>query len=182
LPIDIIEDYRGSFTSPSGVKASVERLLAWLPDQHKAGLSSIVLTNSSGMKLKRRRFRSRGRKIDPSDCRGIYHHGTRDAEPWIELLVDQIVPQPASWMLRFNFVADMYVSRTLFHEIGHHVDAKSTSGKNSEVIAEEWRKRLQKIYGRATYPRLRLFKPIIFSILVVALLGSILLGRAKNQT
>lgn len=50
------------------------------------------------------------------------------------------------------FVQDFIMSRTLFHELGHHIHGTiASAARSSEVAANEWRDRLAVLYFRKRY-------------------------------
>jgi hypothetical protein len=155
--VEISESYRGS-KQPQWIRLTVNRLLDSLPPGYLSGLGIIVLTDAELVGRGKTR-RVRGRKHNRNKCLGFYHARTRGEAAWIELVADNIVaglPRPLS---RVQFIRDIVVSQTLFHEIGHHLDATLGSGAPSgEAAAEDWCRRLSRMHFRKRYWYL---KPVI---------------------
>src|ERR671923_303505 len=64
-------------------------LLRWLGAHRLIGLQSVVLTKSSSLD-QHRKIRSEGQSVRKAECESFYHLKTRDREPWIELVIDNI--------------------------------------------------------------------------------------------
>jgi hypothetical protein len=117
--------------------------------------------------------RVRGRKYDRNKCLGFYHPRTQSETAWIELVVDNIVAGMPRSVLGLQFIRDMVVSQTLFHEIGHHLDATLGSGaRGGEAAAEDWCHRLSRTHFLMRYWYL---KP-------VAKAGLVLLAAIRRLT
>ncbi len=153
LPIH--ESYR-HYRADKGVRKSVARLLKSLPPGHLAGLESVVLTNSRAVR-KGRTGRVAGRKYKARECLGFYNPASSTSGPWIELIVDNIIPPEIPWYMRWSFLYDMLLSKTLFHEVGHHLDDTIGSpARNGEKAADKWADVLRARYFR-THHRLFLW-------------------------
>jgi hypothetical protein len=171
IPIyESYEDYR----PPHYVYPTIVKLLAGVPSQYLSGLRSVVLTNASAIGRGKTR-RVAGKKYARSDCFGFYHPKTRGEQPWIEIVVDNIV---AHWFNRgasrllsaIPFVRDTVFARVLYHEVGHHIEriigAPAPAG---EAAAEAWYDRLRRLYFRKRYWYLRPFGHL--AKLAIALTG-----------
>ena len=155
--LSIQENY-SNFVPPPRFRKTVERLLASLPSGHLSGLESVVLTNSATLG-KGKTKRIRGRKYPESACLGFYHRGTRENGPWIELVVDNIVSSAPEFMMRWQFLADLIVSGTLYHEVGHHLEGTiGSTSRAGEQAAEAWAKRLKQSHFEKRY---RLLVPVL---------------------
>ena len=147
---DIVESYR-AHAAPQWVRESVSRLLNATAPEHVIGLAAIVLTDSASMK-RGKTHRVSGRKYTNRECRGFYHPQWRGQEAWIELVVDNMMADFPKPLWRVQFMRDLIVSRTLFHEIGHHVHGTvASAARSSEAAADEWRERLTGLYFRKRY-------------------------------
>ncbi len=145
--VPIYENYRG-YTPPLGVTKTVERLLSSIPPGHLAGIESVVLTNALTLGAGKTN-RIRGRKQERKACLGFYHPASSDSGPWIELIIDNIVPMPLPRMFRWSFVYDLIFSDTVFHEVGHHLDATIGSpSRTGENAADSWASILRRRYFR----------------------------------
>ena len=148
--ITVNENYK-NYTSSKTVRRTIERLLSSVPAGHLSGLTSVVLTNSQALG-KGKTKRVRGRKYPENTCRGFYHHASRESGAWVEIVVDNIADTVPEFFLRWNFLSDLLFSETLFHEVGHHLDATIGSpSRTGEAAAHEWSKRLARRYFRRRY-------------------------------
>ncbi|HYO76119.1 MAG TPA: hypothetical protein VE010_06610 [Thermoanaerobaculia bacterium] len=165
---DIHERFR-RHTPPRWVRPTVERLLESLPAGHLGAIQAIVLTDAATIG-RGKTHRVGRRKYLRNECLGFYHPASRRQGAWIELVVDNIVPRDSSRVLLwFQLFRDWYVSKTLYHEIGHHLDATVGSAtRGGEAAAEDWRRRLSRIHARRHYRHL---KPLLRGLrLIVRLL------------
>jgi hypothetical protein len=153
--LEIIDDYR-NFEPPKWFRPTVVRLLASLAPEHVGSLRAVVLTNATAIgKGKTRRVG--GRKYRRDACLGFYHGSHRGQQPWIQLVVDNITRSAPPSMLRLQVFRDLVVSKTLFHEIGHHLDRTvGSASRGGEFSADDWQKRLTKRHMRSKYWYLRL--------------------------
>lgn len=148
---------------PRWLVPTVQRLLAWLPEEHCGGLGAIVLTRSEIARHRKRtraaRAQRRGRAL------GIYHLASNGQPAWIELIVDELVKELPGPFDRITVACDVKIGRVLFHEIGHHLDATIGSvGRTGEHSAEMWSRRLLARYMNHRYWYLTPLRPL-FAIL-----------------
>lgn len=165
---DIVESYR-AHAAPKWVRESVTRLLNATAPAHVNGLGAIVLTDSASMP-RGKTHRVSGRKYNKQECRGFYHPPWNGREAWIELVVDNMVADFPKPLWRVQFMRDLTVSRTLFHEIGHHVHGTvASAARSSEVAADKWCERLTGLYFRRRYwyllPLFRIVGPLFTMLL-----------------
>jgi hypothetical protein len=148
--IPIHESYEGYEPHPA-VRKCVTRLLEGLPPGHLAQLQSVVLTNAAAIgKGKTRRVR--GRKYAKNSCLGVYHHADRHHGAWIEIVVDNVIGWLPHSMLRWNLFADDLFAKTVFHEVGHHLEtAIGSPSKTGEKAADTWAELLRRNYLRERY-------------------------------
>ena len=168
----IRESYK-NYAPSLDFKEIVSRLLVDVPEEFKGSLEAIVLGNSSSRKPNKSRIRSKGRKVEARSIAGLYHQSKRSSRAWIEIYVDNVFPEYLpSWLIRFPFVQDIFVGKTLFHEIGHHIDYTTGRGKNREASAESWSKKLARQYMRKHHRRKRpIVKAIVFLLRTVTSLA-----------
>ncbi|MGC2620608.1 MAG: hypothetical protein WA414_16295 [Acidobacteriaceae bacterium] len=130
----------------------VRRMLDSVPQKYMAGLSTVVLSNASGLTGKRRKLRvkSRTRTVSFATARGAYHPASRGNLAWIEIFVDNALRGwEQGWWLRVPFIREHRLSDVLFHEIGHHVHfAVRPEHCEKEDVADVWKVRLQRNYTR----------------------------------
>jgi hypothetical protein len=162
--ISIYENYK-NYTPAKTVRRTIERLLSSVPTGHLAGLASVVLTNSQALG-KGKTKRIRGRKYPENTCLGFYHAASQNSGAWIEVVIDNVTNTAPEICLRWKFLSDLIFSETLFHEIGHHLDATIGSpARTGEAAADEWSRRLRKRHFRRRYwyllPLLRLASTIL---------------------
>jgi hypothetical protein len=148
IPIhESFEDY----VPPRAARRSIERLLSSLPAGRLAGLESVVLTSASTLGQGKTR-RIRGRKYREKDCLGFYHPASSSSGPWIELVVDNIVRTVPSGFFFSRYLSDLIFASTVFHEVGHHLDATIGSpSKTGEAAADSWASILGKQYFLKRY-------------------------------
>ena len=149
--VKIINNYK-DYSPHLNFSAIVERLISEVPQSRLSSLTSVVLTNSTARKAKNSRIRSEGRKIPANHIAGLYHRSTRDRGAWIELYVDNIFPENTPLpIMRHRMLQDMFVGRTLFHEIGHHIDYTSSKEQDKEGAADKWKRDLLRQYFKKRY-------------------------------
>jgi hypothetical protein len=153
--IPVYENYRG-YQPPPYARSAILRLLSTLPAGYLAGLQSVVLTNAiaiGGGKT----GRVKGKKHFRNRCLGFYHPRWKGEQPWIEIVVDNVIadffrPGLPPIMSRIPILQNIALGDTLYHEIGHHLDhilgAPAPSG---EAAAEAWTGRLLAMYFRKRY-------------------------------
>src|SRR5258705_5968726 len=147
---DIVESY-GAHVAPKWVRVTVSRLLSATAPDHVNGLGAIVLTDSASIG-RGKTHRVSGRKYTKRECRGFYHPSWRGQQAWIELVVDNMVADFPKPLWRVQFMRDLIISWTLFHEIGHHLHGTvASAARSSEAAADEWRERLTGLYVRKRY-------------------------------
>jgi hypothetical protein len=152
-PVKIVEAYR-NWVPPVNAAKTVARLVAGVPGRHLAGLESIILTNSSGLRHSRRREKTwaNTRKVRVVDCRGLYRQAWKGQPACIELFVDNIVKGRHPVVLRIPMLREMSFAETLYHEIGHHIHlTQAPEYRGREEVAENWERRLRRSYFWRTY-------------------------------
>ena len=169
-----IRDNYKEYAPPAYAHVTIAKLLFNLPTRYLSGLQCVVLTNATAVG-KGKTNRVKGRKYLRQDCRGFYHPKANREEPWIEIVVDNIVASVPTagiprLLWRIPLFREIYFARTLFHEIGHHLDhIIGPLARGSEATAEAGEKRLLGLYLRKTYwylvPFVRFFLRPIFSYL-----------------
>jgi hypothetical protein len=171
--ISVYENYK-DYRAPTYAHATVERLLSSLPSHVLSGLESVVLTNAAAIG-KGKTGRIKGKKHLRRECLGYYHPKTSDGQPWIEIVVDNVIAAAfASGMPRMLWrvplIRNMRFAETLFHEVGHHLDhTLGAPAPSGEAAAEAWKKRLLLSYGRKQYWYLQPFIRFVFLPILVFL-------------
>jgi hypothetical protein len=176
--VEISESYRGG-GQPNWMRPTVNRLLHSLPPELLAGLGTVVLTDAASIG-RGKTHRVRGRKHDRNKCLGFYHRRTLGETAWIELVADNVAAGAPSPLLHLQFFRDMVVSQTLFHEIGHHLDATRGSGAPAgEAAADDWCRRLSRIHFLKRYWYLKpVAKAALWLLTIIRRLTSRLSGPA----
>jgi hypothetical protein len=148
-----IEESYIRYQPPAWIRPTAERLIAALPSAHLSGLDAIVLTNGAAVGRGKTR-RVAGRKYDRSACRGFYHR--EDSRGSISIVVDNVLAGYPRLFFGVTLFRDLVVARVLFHEIGHHVQATAGhAGSTQEAGAEDWGRRLARLYFGRRYWWLR---------------------------
>ena len=153
-PTAVQEAYR-AYRPPFDAKATVEKLLASVPEDLLRGLRCIVLVNQSGLSRRHRvgKIWSRKRKVDKLRILGRYHPGWHNSQPYIELRVDRILlGLEGARCTRINIVREIAFGHVLFHEIGHHIHATlRPEHLEKEDVADRWAGKLNRDFIRKRY-------------------------------
>jgi len=153
--IPLRENYM-DYRPPQYVQSTIAKLLLNLPARYLSGLQCVVLTNATAVG-KGKTIRVKGRKYIRKECLGFYHPKSNREQPWIEIVVDNIVASfpssgAARLVWRIPFFREMRFAETLLHEIGHHlhhtIGALDAGG---ETTADAWKRRLIGVYLRKRY-------------------------------
>jgi hypothetical protein len=155
-PVPRVEYLLGERSDPLRARETVERLLLGVPAADLKGLAAVRLRSredlSRAERLKRQKAGTTRRLL------GTYYHA-RPNQPGasIDLFIDEIAEAwPFRLLLRLRFFRDVALARVLYHELGHHVDARVSPGTRSkEAHAERYRKSVTRQYFGQSYPWLR---------------------------
>jgi hypothetical protein len=165
--VEIHENYK-DFSAPIWVRNSITRLVDGLPAQYLNGLHSITLTNIGGLNHRRRRQKTiwRKRKVSVMACRGLYYQTWQGKPAMIELFIDKIIYRWPSVVLKVEIFQDMLLAGVLYHELGHHIHkAHAPEHREREDVAEDWRKKLSRLYFHQKYNWLKplgfILKPLV---------------------
>lgn len=141
--VKIVEEYF-EYTPPVNVYGSVRQLLAVVPEKYLTGLYRVTLTNSGQLRNVRGKLWAGKQRVRPADCRGLYRDGQ------VYLLLDQILSECSEYFLLFPPLKKFLIAKTLYHEIGHHIQKLESPGyrPNREAFADEWRDKLLPQYFR----------------------------------
>lgn len=131
-----------SYVPPSRLERSVERLVESLQPSSLTGLDRIVLSD-----------RNRYTSVSERAALAFYHQRTRDREPWIELIVDNIFAGFPAWVLRVSVVRELLIAGPFFHEVAHHRNAgiAGMRANSHESRADEWSTNARREYCRRYY-------------------------------
>lgn len=160
-----IQETYGRYKPPGWVRPTIERLLTGVPAAYLSGLGTIVLTDSSVVGPGKTR-RVGGRKYDRRACRGFYYrrHGGTPAS--IEIIVDNVLAAYPRFASAFAVSRDGVFAGVLFHELGHHLEVTvGAAAPSGEAAAEEWKRRLGRLYFQRRYrwlrPVARILRPVV---------------------
>jgi hypothetical protein len=164
----VIADFSG-YTPPFDPVPVIKGMLASVPAKYLVGLKEVVLTNSSDLTRKRRRAvtKSRRRKVRIAEARGLYHQAWQGNQAWIEIFVDNSLKgwEKGFW-LKIPFVREGRLSEVLFHEVGHHIHFTARPEyQEKEDVADVWKARLERNYGRQRFRWLGLVERVLKFIL-----------------
>jgi len=137
-----VAEYYRNYSPPFDASKSVRELLRHVPEKYLLGLHGVTLTNSQSTRLLRRgKIRSQKRKVNLTDCRGLYRAGQ------VTLLVDKIFPSESNLLLRLSIFRTFFIGEVLYHEIGHHIHlTKKRERRDEEFVADEWKDKLLRSY------------------------------------
>ena len=130
-------------------------MLRSIPEKYTIGLSAVVLTNQDAMNRtrKRRKTWSRGRKVQLSECLGIYHPARRGESAWIEIFVDQVQSHMPKAIGVLPFIREMVLGQTPFHELRHHIHfTQVPEHRQRENVADDWSDWLGRTSFRSVHP------------------------------
>lgn len=151
--VRIVESYR-EYRPPFDAAKLVQELLSTVPEKYQRGLDCVLLINQGN--LSRRQLKGkvwgRRRKVEKSEVLGLYHHGTRNAKPFIELRIDQIVTGMGKKFVWFPFFRKLIFGHVFFHELGHHIHQTiRPEYSNKEDTADKWSRKLNRNFIRTAY-------------------------------
>ena len=165
--IKIEENYKEYIPHPK-IKKSIKRMISNVPQKRLLGIHVIILTNTKALNNKKRRqkTKSRKRKVALNKCLGWYIQKWDKNPAYIELLIDNIFENIPKWFYYSDFLVDIVLSSTVYHEIGHHIHYTQAPEFNErEDVAEKWKKKLSKKYFTRKYWYIVYpIKPIIYVI------------------
>jgi hypothetical protein len=164
LNVRVLTDFRG-FRAPFDVRGSVERLLLGIPSKYLIGLDAVILRDTGGFT---RSERKKSQKDPTRALLGCYHRARRVTPPRIHLFVDNILDDGGSLWLRIPLIRDILLAKTLFHEVGHHIQEHiAPEYRERETTADAWSMRLSAHYFSARPHRALLVKAlrVLFKIL-----------------
>ncbi len=164
----VVEDYR-EYRAPEWVRGVVECLLTTVPPGQLQQLGCVTLRDSAGMPSGKTR-RVRGRKHRVADCRGFYRGAFAGQSASIEIVVDNVLRNYPTLLLRFDLVREIVLGGVLYHEVGHHLDATiGAPAPGGEAAADAWSTRLLRSHILKEHPwrrrLLRLARPMLFPVL-----------------
>ena len=146
--VEIQENYN-NYDAPRCALKSVKRLIRHTPKKYFSGLNQLNLTNTDALNRKNRRQKtiSRKRKVALNNCAGWYVEKWNNQPARIELLIDKIFFDYPTWALKIGFISDIALSRTFFHELGHHIHKTQVpEHEEREDVADKWKSRLSRRY------------------------------------
>lgn len=160
----IIVSFR-DYNPPIDVQPVVTRLLSSIPEGYLAGLSTVIITNASGLPRKRRRFKSREgkRKVPIKSCLGLYYEEWEGTPAYIDLFVDNILSEYPLIIWRIPPFRDKFLAEILYHELGHHIHkTRAPEFRGQELVADEWEHHFSRIFLRRRYWYLLPLIPIVW--------------------
>ncbi len=166
--VQLVENYK-DFTAPDWVPKAINRLLDGIPDKYLNGLGSVLLSNSEGLDRRRTRQKtlSRKRRVAIKDCRGLYFQKWQGRPARIEVFVDKIIAGWPAVILKIPYGQDVAFGGVIYHELWHHIHKTSSPEyKEREDVAEEWERKLAKLYFPVRYwylkPLVKMLQPVVW--------------------
>ncbi len=146
LPCKIYESYQAK--PDIYARKIIENLLLEIPQEHLHGLGSVIICDSISYK----------EHYETEEVPyGSYNHPIdKETLPWIEICIDKIIT-PLGFLANIHCIRDMEICRTLYHEIGHHIermkqtDHTQVDKTQSEESAKKWSTKLGRHYMRRRY-------------------------------
>jgi hypothetical protein len=170
--VQVVEELR-RHPPAADFRASVERLLGYVPAEYLEGLASVRLKDTVLQKGAGQATR------EGWVTRGLYWRGARGRDAYIELNVEAIRGSFPRWLMKVGPLRDDLIAHTLFHEVGHHIHtAIAPDPRDREVAANLWRNRLARAYVRRRFWYLR---PLKAPVLLLARAGEKLLGAVNRR-
>jgi hypothetical protein len=152
--VQVVDDF-WTFNLPIDFHGTVERLVQAVPSDRLQGLGKVVLKDTSSLPTAIRK-KDRGQGYITT---GVYHRAEKGRAAAIDLYVDAIAHGWPVWLLRRSGFREVLMSRTLYHEIGHHIDrALSKDYDVREAAANRWRDTLMRSYISRRFWYLRPFQ------------------------
>jgi len=124
----------------------VRRMLDSVPRKYLAGLSTVMLSNASGLSGKRRKtsVKRRKRRMMLAAASGAYHPASRSNRAWIEIFVDNALRGwETGWWLRVPFVREARLSGV--------VSMKSVTTFIVRFARNTVKRRMWRMYGKCVY-------------------------------
>lgn len=146
--------YRRQEAPPDWILRVVRNQLLGVERSALVGLDAVVIRSSSELtRRERERFgRGYGKKGNNFQPLGAYYARSRKRSAYIELFWDNIAIRWPAIVYWFPFFRELAVAATLFHEIGHHLhQTRAEDRRDKEMVAEEWRRKLNGRYLRRRY-------------------------------
>ena len=179
----IIEAFNG-YDPSFPVTKLVRKMLRSVPPKFLGGLHAVVLTNAAALSRQQRKKRGLGTRTPIEETLGYYSEVWMGEPARITLLLDNIEKQWPGWWWRIGFIRAMAVSRTFFHELGHHIHrVHRPKYEDREDVAKKYSRKLssQFLLGRYWY-----LVPIAAPIALIVGLASDVKGlvrrlRARGQ-
>ena len=172
---NIVVNFSG-YTPPYNVARAASRVIATIPPKFLVGLGAVVLTNSDCLSHDRRNRvnKPRSRKGKSRRLAGLYHQAWQGDAAWVEIFLDTTLSagDKEKWIFKVPLFRDIFLSRVLFHEIGHHIHyTVRPEFREKEAVADSWRDRLQKNYKRYPYP-VRIFIKYVGRLILLTMGGT----------
>lgn len=134
----VVQEFR-EFKPRADFRGSVERLLEYVPPEYLVGLESVVLKDRTAPA----KVRWDRRNASDAEMAACYLRATKGRDAVIEMYVDVIMTGAPRWLMTLAWFRELMLSKTFFHEIGHHVHrAIAPDSREPEAAANYWRDKL----------------------------------------
>ncbi len=154
--VQVLEEFR--WLNPrADYRATVERLLRFVPPEYLEGLDRVCLKDTAAFKDI---WPAISRGTEP---RGLYWRAWKGRKAYIELNLDAITATIPGFLQKLPLFRELVIVNILYHEVGHHIQlAIEPDPRPTEVVANIWRDQLGRIYVRR---RFRYLRPIRLPLL-----------------
>ncbi len=159
IRLDVVESY-GSYDPPKEAAKLVVSLLDTVPKSLYVGLAQVCLTDASVLSRAKRR-RKTTQKSRVGETLAVYWPSSIRESARIEIFVDKVLDQLPPTLRRVEFIRELVIADVLFHELGHHVQAKARvrlRRNKEETFADNI---AAKLLRRLINRKYRFLKPLI---------------------
>lgn len=144
----------------------VHDMLEAVDDHLLAGLDLVLIRDLASLSSRERRAhrQQQGKRLTMEQVVGLYRKGTSKRGAEIQIFIDQVFRGLPELILHFGPFRKFLIAKTLFHELGHHVQTRRQLVGEPEQVADEWRNKLLRRYGQSRHPWFARSLPILLRL------------------